>query len=157
MKSTLVFAATALVIGLELLAISTNATRAEVDHVTAVALPAFAAADDKEYNSCVEKVGSEWGTKIGKCAEYEGYKAVYDDTYRVDFKNNCSEKLDVMVAVQEEDKTWNCKVLTGIGANAEFSHYACKGAGKCLWWARAAGDETTTFLSPEEVNEMYPD
>ena len=62
-----------------------------------------------------------------------------------------------MVAVQEEDKSWNCKTVTSIAHNVEFSHYACKGVGKYLWWTKLAGDESIIFPTPAEVNKQYPE
>ena len=158
MKHSLVYIITAIVIALELMAFSPGPTQGPDRPLHPLhPAPVMAVANDQDFNECISKVGSEWGSKIGKCAEYDGYKAKYDDTYRVDLKNTCTETLDVQICVQEEDKSWNCKTLTSIAPNVEFSHYACKGVGKYLRWTRVAGDESIFFPSTDQVNEQYPE
>ncbi len=103
-----------------------------------------------DYADCVVKYRSGWGEDCSQCVNW-------NDSYVVYLKNVCSEKIDVMVCVQEEDKSWrrfqHSAVLPGDSVRA----YACVGTGKYLSWSRKAGDEYTVFPTVEEVNKRYVD
>ncbi len=150
MANRIVYLLTLIVIALELMAFSAATPAPE-----AIVAEQPAVAEVVDYNDCIVKVKSEWEVEIESCVEYDGYKATFKDTYQVTFQNTCDETLDVMVAIREADLTWNCKVLTSIAKDVEFSHYACKGVGKYMRWTRLAGDKSVVFPTPEEVNKQY--
>ncbi|PCJ88088.1 MAG: hypothetical protein COA57_03780 [Flavobacteriales bacterium] len=112
---------------------------------------------DQDWNACIQKVNSKWGTQCEKCVEYKGYKRVFDDTYKVWLANTCGEAVDVKCCVQEENKTWRCFFINGMGKKDTLEAYACKGTGKYLKWTKKAGDSEISFPSDEEVNEQYKD
>lgn len=101
-----------------------------------------------EYGDCVEKYRSEWGVPCSQCPNYQ-------DSYVVHLKNTCSEAIDVMVCVQEADRTWRKFNHSSVAPRDSMRAYACNGTGKYLSWARKAGDEFTVFPTVEEVNRTY--
>ena len=105
---------------------------------------------DKNWNDCVKKYKSEWGKPCQKCTYNE-------DIYKVYFKNICNEKIDLLISVQEKNKTWNCVYKTDFAPNDTVVGYACKGTGKYLYWVKKAGDTEITFPTRDEINKMYKD
>ena len=103
-----------------------------------------------EFADCIVKYKSKWGE--GNCSKCTSGTS---DTYVVYVKNTCNEKLDVVLAVQEESKLWNRTQWLGIAPNDTIRVYACKGTGKFLKWARKAGDNGYPFPSQQEINEQY--
>ena len=103
-----------------------------------------------EFADCIVKYRSKWGE--GNCTKCTTGTA---DTYVVYVKNTCNQKLDVVLAVQEESKLWNRTQWLGIAPNDTIRVYACKGTGKFLKWARKAGDNGYPFPSQQEINEQY--
>lgn len=104
--------------------------------------------DMQSYSDCVVKYRSAWGEDCAQCPQWK-------DSYVVYLKNTCSETIDVMICVQEDDKKWRRFQHTGMAPGDSLRAYACVGTGKYLAWGRRAGDESTVFPSVEEVNRDY--
>jgi hypothetical protein len=104
----------------------------------------------QEYGDCVEKYRSNWGEDCSQCTNW-------NDSYVIHLRNTCTESLDVMVCVQESDKTWRRFQHSGMAPKDSLRAYACVGTGKYLSWARKAGDASITFPTMEEVNKKYKD
>lgn len=104
----------------------------------------------KDYSECIDKKRSAWGEDCSQCP-------IYRDSYVVYLQNICQEKLDMQVAVQEEDKTWKVFTFSTVAPNDSVRAYACFGKGKYLAWAKIAGDTKTIFPTKAEVNREYKD
>ena len=104
--------------------------------------------DQKSYTDCVVKYRSNWGEDCSQCA-------AWNDSYVVYLKNTCSESIDVMICVQESNKTWKMFNHKSMAPNDSLRAYACVGTGKYLAWGRRAGDESVVFPSIEQVNKDY--
>ena len=105
-------------------------------------------AEDKDYTECFKKYASAWGETCPDCKTYK-------DSYKVKLRNECDEKIDVMVCVQEANKTWKRFQWNDVKAKDSVIAYACEGTGKYLKWVRRSGDKSTTFLTVDEVNAKY--
>lgn len=103
-----------------------------------------------DYADCVQKYRSGWGENCSQCVNSV-------DSYVVYLRNSCTEAIDVMVCVQETDKSWKKFQHSKMASLDSLRAYACIGTGKYLSWARKAGDESTVFPSLEEVNRKYKD
>ena len=104
--------------------------------------------DQKNYTDCIVKYRSDWGEDCSQCTQW-------NDSYVVYLRNTCDQSLDVMICVQEDDKTWRRFQHTGMAPNDSLRAYACVGTGKYLAWAKRAGDESVVFPSIEQVNQDY--
>ncbi len=104
--------------------------------------------DQVSYSDCVEKYRSSWGEDCSQCASW-------NDSYSVYLKNVCDESIDVMICVQEQNKTWRKFQHTSMAPGDSLRAYACVGTGKYLAWGRRAGDESVVFPSIEQVNKQY--
>ncbi len=102
----------------------------------------------KSYSDCVEKYRSSWGEDCAQCA-------TWNDSYIVYLKNTCTESIDVMICVQENDKKWKRFQHTSMASGDSLRAYACFGTGKYLAWGRRAGDESVVFPSIDQVNREY--
>ena len=103
---------------------------------------------ERDWNECLEKYDSKWGKECANCM-------VAKDTYRVSLRNICSEKIDCMVCVQEKYKHWRCYTQLNLEPMDTIYGYACKGAGRYLYWVKQAGDGA--FPTVDEVNVTYAD
>ena len=103
---------------------------------------------EDDYTDCIAKVLSEWGEQCPDCK-------VYKDSYKVKLQNNCTDSLDVMVCVQEANKTWKRFMFHAMPPNDVMTAYACEGTGKYLKWAKKAGDKHVIFPTIEQVNAEY--
>ncbi len=103
---------------------------------------------DDDYSHCLAKYSSEWSKPCTQCADYS-------KSYRVYFRNECEQKLDVKVAAQESDKRWRTFNRLEMLPKDTIVAYACKGTGKYMTWVRRAGDQTFVFPSDEEINTQY--
>lgn len=103
---------------------------------------------EKSWNNCVEKYRTEWSQPCDKCTYSE-------DIYKAFYKNICDQKVDILIALQERDKKWNCFYRFNIAPNDTTFGFACKGTGKSLYWVREAGDKQTSFPTKEEINRDY--
>ena len=105
---------------------------------------------ERDWNECLEESDSKWGKECANCMVAKG-------TYLVSLRNICSEKIDCMVCVQEKYKNWRCYTQLNLEAMDTIYGYACKGAGRYLYWVKQAGDGATTFPTVDEVNGTYAD
>lgn len=106
------------------------------------------ALDQQDWNSCIQKVNSEWG---GSCLNY-GFS---ESKYTVNLINSCNEKVDLMSCVQRENGRWQCFYRMDMGQNDTLTAYACQGNGKYLKWVRKAGDFATKFPTRQQVKDQY--
>lgn len=106
-------------------------------------------ADQQSYTECINKYRSAWGEDCSQCVSW-------NDSYVVYLKNTCDQSIDVMICVQESDKTWRRFQHTGMAPGDSLRAYACVGTGKYRAWGKRAGDESVTFPSVEQVNKDYP-
>lgn len=104
--------------------------------------------DPSDWNSCVEKVESEWG---GKCLNY-GFS---ESKYTVTLVNTCAETVDLMSCVQRDNGRWQCFYRLDMKQKDTLFASACRGSGKYLKWVREAGDITTRFPTLSDVNDQY--
>lgn len=109
---------------------------------------AFTGNDEKDYNQCVIKHRSTWGKPCPECT-------YNNDIFQVTLKNTCTENVDVLIAVQEVNKTWKCLLKENLAPNDTMVGHACKGTGKYLKWARKAGDTELVFPTCDEINATY--
>ena len=108
----------------------------------------FADDYDRDWNACIQKYRSEWGEPCSKCT-------YSNDIYKVYLKNVCEVDIDMALAVREEDKSWNCFYFQNLAPGDTVSGYACRGAGKYLFWGKKAGDKNISFPTCQEINEQY--
>lgn len=118
--------------------------------IGAVVLFLTAFDDDPDWNSCIKKYKSEWGEPCTGCT-------YNNDIFKVWFQNVCEEKIDVLISVQEKDKSWNCFYYNELAPNDTVEAHACKGSGKYLYWVKKAGDHEVEFPKCVEINEQYKD
>ena len=104
--------------------------------------------DQKSYSDCVVKYRSAWGEDCSQCASW-------NDSYIVYLQNTCDESIDVMICVQESNKTWKMFNHKSMAPNDSLRAYACVGTGKYLAWGRRAGDESVVFPTIDQVNKDY--
>ena len=105
---------------------------------------------ERDWNECLEKYDSKWGEECPNCMAAK-------DTYTVNLRNICSETIECMVCVQEKYKNWRCYTQLSLKPEDTIHGYACKGAGRYLYWVKQAGDNSTTFPTVAEVNANYTD
>lgn len=103
-----------------------------------------------EWNDCLTKYASAWGEDCLKCQ----FKK---DTYKVKLKNTCTDALDVVVCVQESNKTWKYFAFNGVAPKDSVIGYACVGTGKYLKFVRKAGNKEIILPTAEQVNAQYKD
>jgi len=105
---------------------------------------------ERDWNECLEKYDSKWGNKCANCMTSK-------DTYLVSLRNVCTEKIDCLVCVQEKYKNWRCYTNLAVKPQDTVYGYACKGAGRYLYWVKRAGDNQISFPTVDEVNSTYTD
>ncbi|MBL4578075.1 MAG: hypothetical protein JKX74_06345 [Flavobacteriales bacterium] len=105
---------------------------------------------DRDWNECLEKYSFKWGKSCTNCMTSR-------DTYLVSYRNECSEKIDCMVCVQEKYKNWRCYTRMNLAPKDTIYGYACKGVGLSMHWVKQAGDNQIVFPTVEEVNNTYSD
>lgn len=103
---------------------------------------------EAEMNKCLVKYRSEWSKYCMQCSDYS-------KSYRVYFRNECNEDVDVKVAAQESDKRWRSFSRLTMHPGDSIVAYACKGTGKYLYWVRKPGDAQYVFPTDEEINQQY--
>ena len=101
--------------------------------------------EDKDYTTCLKKYTSAWGEFCVQCSDWH-------KSYRVNFRNTCTETIDVKCGVQEVDKHWRTYTILGLATNDTISSYACEGTGKYMLWARKTGDRINEFPSDDDIN-----
>lgn len=102
----------------------------------------------EDFSHCLVKYKSEWSKPCSQCMDVQ-------KSYRVYFRNECMQKLDVKCAAQESDKRWRTFTRLALAPNDTIVAYACKGTGKYLYWVREMNDNTVTLPSDEEINTQY--
>jgi hypothetical protein len=106
--------------------------------------------DDNDLKNLVVKAGKgKWGEHCTQCGNSP-------DTFTVFYKNTATKKLDIMIGVAEESGWWRLSTFYGVAPNDTLKSYSCKGTGRSLIWARAAGDQSYTFPTQKQVNDDYP-
>lgn len=103
---------------------------------------------EEDVSHCLVKYNSEWNKPCTQCSDYS-------KSYRVYFRNECEQKLDVKVAAQEADKRWRTFNRLEMLPKDTIVAYACKGTGKYMTWVRKTGDATFVFPTDEEINNQY--
>jgi hypothetical protein len=103
---------------------------------------------EEDVNHCLVKYKSEWNKPCLQCLDYS-------QSYRVYFRNECNETIDVKCAAQQVDKRWKTFTKLSMVPNDTIVAYACKGNGKYMKWVRKSGDTTVPFPGDEEINELY--
>ena len=101
-----------------------------------------------DVNSCLVKYRSEWSKPCTQCTDYS-------KSYRVYFRNECNELLDVKVAAQEKDRRWKTFSRINMQPKDTIVGYACNGNGKYLYWVRKAGDNIIVFPTDDEINNQF--
>lgn len=104
--------------------------------------------NDKSWNECIEKYNSTWAQPCQDCT-------YNNDIFHVYFRNICEENLDVMIAVQESNKTWRCLYTENLAPKDTIVAFACKGTGKYLYWVRKAYDRELELPTCDEINKDY--
>ena len=99
-------------------------------------------------NACLDKYDSQWGLKCTNCPESE-------NTYRVSYRNICTDKIDVQICVQETSKKWKMISYRGVPPQDTLSAAACNGTGKSLFWVKKAGDREVVFPTIDQINKDY--
>lgn len=105
---------------------------------------------DRDWTECLKKYDYKWGNSCANCMTSK-------DTYTVSYRNECSEKIDCMVCVQEKYKNWRCYTSMNLEPQDTIYGYACKGAGISMHWVKQAGDRQIVFPTIDEVNNTYGD
>lgn len=108
----------------------------------------ISANSEQDWNACVQKHADNWG---GRCLNY-GFS---EGKYSIELINTCSEKVDLMCCVQNENQRWHCFYRMDMGSNDTLYANACHGSGKYLKWVRKAGDVLTKFPTRQQVNDQY--
>lgn len=114
----------------------------------AFTIPSKPNLQEVDWNLCLEKYASAWGEDCAKCQ----YKK---DTYKVKLKNTCTDALDVVVCVQEADKSWRYSAFNGVPPRDSVIAYACKGTGKYLKFVRKAGNKEIILPTADQINAQY--
>lgn len=116
----------------------------------ALTLLAFKQSDEKDWSDCIKKTTFQWGSECKTCA-------TTSKTYRVWFKNECSDTVAVKIAVQENHKRWKTFTRPQLMPGDSISGFACVGTGKYQYWAKKFNDNTIAFPSDEEINSATLD
>lgn len=104
--------------------------------------------EEIDLNSLVQKYNTNWGKPCKDC--------IYNnDIFHVYLRNTSTENLDILVAVQEKNKTWRCSYNEKVLPNDTIVAFACKGTGKYLKWVRKSGDRELEFPTCDQVNAQY--
>jgi hypothetical protein len=116
--------------------------------ISIISLSFIIGQEEINWNSCMKKYNSNWGKACPDCIYNE-------DIFHVYMRNVSQETVDVLIAVQEKNKTWRCSYNEKINPNDTIEGFACKGTGKYLFWVRKAGDRELEFPTCEQVNTQY--
>lgn len=116
--------------------------------VSIISLSFVIGQEEINWNSFVKKYNTSWGKPCTDCIYNE-------DIFHVFLRNEGKEELDVLVAVQEKNKSWRCSYNEKVLPNDTIIGFACKGTGKYLFWARKSGDRELEFPTCAEVNAQY--
>jgi hypothetical protein len=114
-----------------------------------------AQSSDEDLFECVSKVESKWGEPCGnRCP-------IYEDSYTIIYKNNCSTPVDIQIALQNENNVWNVFEKYDMQPGDTIQGCACKGTGKIMRYIRVAGDNEVKFKNVHErasiLRDLYKD
>ncbi len=109
----------------------------------------FVQSNEKDWTECVKKSSFKWGSDCKSCT-------TTSKTYKVWFKNTCTDTLSVKIAVQENHKRWRTFTRPQFNPGDSISGFACIGTGKYLYWAKKFDDNTVAFPTDEEINTSNP-
>lgn len=110
---------------------------------------AFAQKEDPR--NCLVKVGSAWGEVCDRCEAYKGFRRDWSGTFKVELRNDCSETVELKVAMQEEGGSWRTFPIRVLEPGESTWAFACKGTGKYQYWVRKANDLEIVLPSDAEI------
>ncbi len=102
----------------------------------------------EDYSACLVKSGTQFGTPCGQCPSD-------DNTVRIFLVNQCKDKLEVKLAMQEQDKKIRIFNRLALAPGDSMSGYTCDGPARFYYWARKSGDKSTTLPTDQEINDAY--
>jgi len=102
----------------------------------------------EDYSECLVKSGTQFGTHCAQCP-------TDDNTIRIYLVNQCRDKLEVKLAMQEQDKKIRIFNRLALAPGDSMSGYTCDGQAKFYYWARKSGDKSTTLPTDQEINDAY--
>lgn len=114
-------------------------------------------AQDRDYSDCVVKIGTAWGEVCDKCESYKGFRRDYSGTFRIDLRNNCTETVELKVAMQENNGMWRTFPVRVLGSGETTTAFACQGTGKYLYWVRRLNDTGIILPSDQEILTEFRD
>jgi hypothetical protein len=121
-----------------------------------VASSSWSWAQHRDVADCVVKVASEWGAECDKCEVYkDGYKRDHSGTYQVLLSNDCTELIEVKVAMQEHNGQWRTFPIKVLAPQETMKTYACAGTGRYMYWARRVNDTEIVIPSDQEILSEY--
>lgn len=98
----------------------------------------------KDEDNCLKKIKGEWGKGQGCTNRSKSYK--------VSFVNNCTDTLDIKMAVQERSLRWKTFKYFKVPPGDTISGYSCDATGKYITWKKPTDDASIIFPSDEEIN-----
>ena len=104
----------------------------------------FTQQDECDLSGDLKKYYSNWGERCSRCGDLSG------KSYTVRYRNEGKLKLDVRVALQRENKTWQLFAFDGVAPNDTFQVCVCNGTSKVKKWAVKAGDKTCILPQSEK-------
>jgi Tfp pilus assembly protein PilX len=107
----------------------------------------FAQSNEMDYSDCLTKVSSAWSTVCSQCNSPE-------NTYRVNFKNICSEAVESKVCVREKSNRWRIFHFRFIAPGDTVTAYACDATGKYMHITRKAGDLSVVLPADDEIQKI---
>ncbi len=124
--------------------------------ITLITLAFWAGAQDRDLTGCVVKVSSQWGAVCDKCEVYkDGYKRDHSGTYQVLLRNDCTELIEVKVAMQEKNGHWRTFPLKALAPQETMKAFACTGTGRYMYWVRRINDNEIIIPSDQEIITEY--
>jgi hypothetical protein len=94
--------------------------------------------------NCLKKLKGEWGKGQGCTNRSKSYK--------VSFLNNCTDTLDIKLAVQERSLRWKTFKYFKVPPGDTISGYSCDATGKYISWKKTTDDASIVFPTDEEIN-----
>ena len=116
--------------------------------ISLISLSFIIGQEEIDWNSYMKKSTSTWGKPCPEC--------IYNnDIFQYSLRNVGNESVDVLLAIQEKDKSWRCSYHEKVMPNDTILGFACKGTGKVKKWVRRAGDRELEFPTCEQVNKEF--
>ncbi|MBZ0267900.1 hypothetical protein K8I85_07080 [bacterium] len=95
------------------------------------------------YEDCFRVVGEQTGEHCNSAT-----------SMRVEWKNVCSEPMDIKVALQKSDGSWYTGVFFRVMPGQIQGYWTCRSTGIYRWWGRPAGS-SIRFPTNKEIHERY--